>query len=173
MTNTVLTTVTKQMITEAKAVAEQLYLNRLEGYDAIFNAEPDASGNLPRKFFRGGVVEFTAGSVDTLIDLVINKLSDGWKRSAVDTTSIGTTFFRTYLIKPDAEIQADLAEEFKEAEAELRARVEAGNEAIIAATVAQRKMQVLREREEAVKAADISLEAELQAEVRAALKGAK
>ncbi|MNW10509.1 hypothetical protein D3C71_2077460 [compost metagenome] len=66
-----------------------------------------------------------------------------------------------------------MVEEFKEAEVALRARVEKANEVIIANTVAQRKAQVLKEREEAAKAADEALEAELEAEVRAALKGAK
>lgn len=171
--NNVLTTVTKQMISECKTIAENLYMNRTEGFSEIFDARPDASGNLPRKFYRGAVVEFTAGSVDALLDLVITKMSQGWKRSAAPTTNIGTTFFLTYLVKPDSEIQSDLIEELKDAEAVLRERIEKENEAIIAKTVAQRKVQVLRQREEAAKAADEALEAELEAEVRAALKGAK
>ena len=77
------------------------------------------------------------------------------------------------MLKPETEIQGDWAFVFREVEDELRARVEKANEAIITATVAQRKTQVLKEREEAVKAADEALEAELEAEVRAALKGAK
>ncbi|MNW18519.1 hypothetical protein D3C71_2181130 [compost metagenome] len=61
----------------------------------------------------------------------------------------------------------------QEAEDELRASVEQANELIISDTIAKRKAQVLKEREEAAKAADEALEAELAAEVRAALKGVK
>lgn len=172
MSNNVLTTVTKQMITECKAEAERAYRSRVGGYDVIFGAEPDERGNLPRKLFRGAQVEFTAMGVNALLDLVFERIEQGYKRSDAPTTSVGQLYL-TYLIKPDAEIQADLAEEFKEAEAALKAKVEQANEEIIAHTVAQRKAQVIRDREAAAKLADEQLEAELDAEVRAALKGGK
>ena len=172
MSNTVLTTVTKQMIADCKADAERAYMNRVGKHDVIFGAEPDRHGNLPRKFYRGAQVEFTATGINAFLDLVFEKISQGYKRSNTLTTNSGNLYF-TYLVKPEAEIQADLVEELKEAEAELRARVERANEVIIADTVAKRKLQVLKEREEAAKAADAALEAELEAEIRAALKGGK
>ncbi|WP_454865573.1 hypothetical protein [Pseudomonas umsongensis] len=172
MSNNVLTTVTKQMIADCKSDAERDYRNRVEGHDVIFGGEPDQHGNLPRKLFRGARVEFTALGVQALLDLVFDKVSQGYKRCDTEASSYGINHI-VYLVKPDAEIQADLVVVLKEAEEELRARVERGNEVIIANTVAQRKVQVLKEREEAAKAADAALEAELEAEVRAALKGGK
>ncbi|WP_413705303.1 hypothetical protein [Pseudomonas sp. Pseusp16] len=172
MTNTVLITATKQMIAECRAAAERDYLSRVGGHDVIFGAEPDERGNLPRKLFRGARVEFTATGINALLDLVFEKVAQGYKRCDTEATSYGIEHF-VYLLKPEAEIQADLVFVLREAEDELRARVEKANEEIIANTVAQRKAQVLKEREEAAKAADAALEAELEAEVRAALKGGK
>jgi hypothetical protein len=172
MNNTVLTTVSKQMIADCKTEAERDYMNRVEGHDVIFGAKPDQHGSLPRKLFRGARVEFTALGVQALLDLVFEKVSQGFKRCDTEATSFGMQHM-VYLMKPDDAIQADLIEVLKEAESELRARVEKANEVIIANTVAQRKVQVLKEREEAAKAADAALEAELEVEVRAALKGGK
>ena len=172
MANTVLTTVTKQMIAECRAAAERDYLSRVGRHDVIFGATPDRHGNLPRKLYRGAQVEFTATGINTPLNLVFEKVSQGYKRCDTEAASYGIEHF-VYLLKPETEIQGDWAFVFREVEDELRARVEKANEAIITATVAQRKTQVLKEREEAVKAADEALEAELEAEVRAALKGAK
>ncbi|KPG99433.1 hypothetical protein AEQ67_09860 [Pseudomonas sp. RIT-PI-q] len=170
--NNVLTTVTKQMVAECKAEAELAYMNRVGGFAEDFQGQPDRHGNLPRRMFRGAQVEFTAKGVNALLDLVFEKVAQGYKRCATEATSYGIEHF-VYLKKPDAEIQLELPEVLKEAEAELRARVDKANEAIIADTIAKRKAAVLREREEAAKAADVALEAELEVEVRAALKGAK
>ncbi|MBU0523578.1 MAG: hypothetical protein KJ643_15195 [Gammaproteobacteria bacterium] len=170
--NTLLKTATKQMISDCKAEAEAAYMNRVGGYAEDFQGQPDRHGNLPRRMFRGAQVEFTAKGVNALLDLVFEKVAQGYKRCSTDTTSYGIDHI-VYLIKPEAEIQADLIVVLKEAEDELRARIEKANEAIIADTIAKRKAQVLKEREEAAKAADAALEAELDAEVRAALKGAK
>lgn len=172
MSNTVLTQVTKAMITECRAEAERAYRNRLEGHDIIFGAEPNRHGQLPRKFFRGARVEFTATGVNALLDLIFDKVARGYKRCDTPTTNSGIIYF-AYLEKPEDEIKADLVLELIEAEEALRARVDKANEAIITDTIAKRKAQVLREREEAAKAADEALEAELELEVRAALKGAK
>jgi len=172
MSNNVLTTVTKQMIADCKAEAELAYYNRVGGYAEDFQGQPDRHGNLPRKLYRGAQVEFTATGINAFLDLIFEKVSQGYKRSDTPNTNSGIQFY-TYLVKPEAEIQVDLVEVLKEAETELRARVERANEAIIADTVAKRKAQVLKEREEAAKAADAALEAELEAEVRAALKGGK
>jgi hypothetical protein len=172
MSNNVLTTVTKQMIADCKAEAERAYFARVGGYAEDFQVQPDKHGNYPRKFFRGARVEFTALGVNALLSVMFEKLSEGYKRCDTEATSFGMQHM-FYLEKPDSEIQTDLIEVFKEAEAELRARVEQANEAIISDTIAKRKLQVLKEREEAARAADEALEAELEAEVRAALKGAK
>lgn len=172
MSNNVLATVTKQMIADCKADAELAYMNRVGGYAEDFQGQPDRHGNLPRRMFRGAQVEFTTTGINAFLDLIFEKVSQGYKRSDTLSMNSGMQYY-TYLVKPEAEIQADLVEEFKEAEVALRARVEKANEVIIANTVAQRKTQVLKEREEAAKAADEALEAELEAEVRAALKGAK
>ena len=173
MSTTVLKAVTKADIQEAKDIAEREYMARPEHYGAHFTGEFDEYGNVPSKFFRGPLVEFKVYGVEAVIDLVIEKQSQGWKRSDIAINNDTSNVYVVHLIKSDELIQADLKEEFKEAEAALRARVEKANETIIASTVAQRKAQVLKEREEAAKAADAALEAELEAEVRAALKGAK
>lgn len=172
MSSNVLTTVTKPMIADCKAEAELAYLNRVGGFAEDFQGQPDRHGNLPRRMFLGAQEEFHAKGVNALLDLVFEKVAQGYKRCATDATSYGIDHI-VYLVKPEAEIQADLVVVLKEAEEELRARVEKANEAIIADTIAKRKAQVLKEREQAAKAADIALEAELEAEVRAALKGAK
>ena len=173
MSNTVLKTVTKADIQEAKDIAEREYLARPEHHGVDFAAEFDELGNLPPKFFRGPLVEFSVRGVEAVVDLIVEKQSQGWKRSTVGINHAASNVYIVYLVKPDDLIQADLKEEFREAEAALRERVEKANEAIIADTVAKRKAQILREREEAAKAADIALEAELEMEVRTALKGAK
>ena len=172
MSNNVLTTVTKQMVAECKAEAELAYMNRVGGYSEIFGAEPNSHGSIPRKLFRGAQVEFTATGINALLDLVFEKVSQGYKRCNTDATSYGVNHI-VYLVKPDAEIQADLIVVLKEAEEELRARVDKANELIVSDTIAKRKVQVLKEREAAAKAADEALDAEIEAEVRAALKGAK
>lgn len=172
MSNTVLKTVTKADIQEVKEAAERLYMGRVGGYAEDFLAQPDRHGNYPRRMFRGALEEFTATGVNALLDLIFDKISQGYKRSETPTSTIGQLYL-TYLIKPDAVIAEELVEEFKEAERSLRASIERVNEEIVAKTVAQRKAQVLKERGEAAKAADAALEAELEAEVRAALKGGK
>jgi hypothetical protein len=172
MSSNVLTTVTKQMIADCKAEAEVAYMNRVGGYAEDFQGQPDKHGNLPRRMFRGAQVEFHARGVNALLDLVFEKVAQGYKRCATDATSYGIDHI-VYLVKPDVEIQADLFEVLNEAEEALRARVDKANEAIIADTIIKRKAAVLREREEAAKAADVALEAELEREVRAALKAVK
>lgn len=171
MTSTVLATVTKQMIAECKADAERDYMGRVGGYAEDFQGQADRHGNFPRRMFLGAQVEFHAKGVNALLDLVFDKVGQGYKRCATDATNYGIDYI-VYLVKPDAEIQSDLVVVLKEAESELRAQVEKANEAIILDQVAKRKAQVLKEREEAAKAADAALEAELEAEVRTAL-GAK
>lgn len=172
MNNAVLTQVTKTMITECRAEAERAYTNRVEGHDVVFGAEPNHLGQLPRKFYRGARVQFTVTGINALLDLIFEKVAQGYKRCDTPTTNSGIIYF-TYLEKPDDEIKADLVLELIEAEEALRERVDKANEAIIADTIVKRKAQVLREREEAAKAADEALQAELEVEVRAALKGAK
>lgn len=172
MSNTVLKTVTKQMILDCKAAVEASYMGRMEGFAEDFQAEPDRYGNLPRRKYRGAIAEFTVLGVDALMDLVIEKMAEGWKRSKVYTVSIGAAF-TAYMIKPDVLIEEELKAEFKEAEQALRAQVDAENEQVIAHTVVQRKAQILKERERALKDADDALDAELAAEVRAALQSAK
>lgn len=173
MSNTVLKTVTKADIQEAKDIAEREYLARPEHHGVDFAAEFDELGNLPPKFFRGPLVEFSVCGVEAVVDLIIERQSQGWKRSPVAISNTASNVYIVYLIKPDELIQADLKEEYREAEEALRARVEKANEAIVLDQVAKRKAAVLREREEAAKAADEALEAEIEAEVRAALKGVK
>lgn len=170
--NNVLTTVTKQMISECKTIAERSYMSRVAGYSTIFGAEPNEHGQIPRKLYRGARVEFTALGVDALLDIVFSKIAEGYKRCDTPSSSFGMQHI-VYLIKPDAEIKADLEVVFQEAEVELRERVEKANEAIVLDQVAKRKAQVLREREEAAKAADAELEAQLEVEVRQALKVGK
>ena len=172
MSNTVLTTVTQRMIQECKAEAERAYYNRVGGYAEDVQSQPDRHGNYPRRMFRGAQEEFTAQGVNALLDLVFEKISQGYQRCNTEASSYGINHI-VYLTKPVSVIQLELPEVLKEAEAELRARVDRENELIIADTIAKRKATVLREREEAAKAADAALEAELAAEVRAALKGAK
>lgn len=173
MSSTVLKIVSKADLQEARDIAEREYLARPEHYGAYFTGEFDEFGNLPHKFFRGPLVEFKVYGVEAVIDLVIEKQAQGWKRSDTPISNITSNVYIVHLVKSDDLIQADLKEEYREAEEALRARVEKANEAIIANTVAQRKAQMLKEREEAAKAADAALDAELEAEVRAALKGAK
>ncbi|WP_448144684.1 hypothetical protein [Pseudomonas silesiensis] len=172
MTSKVLTTVTKQMIAECKAEAERAYYNRVGGYAEDVQSEPDRHGNYPRRMFRGAQEEFTAQGINALLDLVFEKISQGYKRCDTEASSYGINHI-VYLTKPDSQIQVELPDVLKEAEAELRARIEKANEAIILDQVAKRKAQVIRDREAAAKLADEQLEAELEAEVRAALKGAK
>ncbi|WP_408598064.1 hypothetical protein [Pseudomonas sp. PLMAX] len=173
MKQQVLKVVSKADLQEARDIAEREYMARPEHYGSYFTGEFDKYGNVPSKFFRGPLVEFKVYGVEAVIDLVIEKQSQGWKRSDIAINNDTSNVYVVHLIKSDELIQADLKEEFKEAEAALRARVEKSNEALIANTVAQRKAQVLKEREEAARAADEALEAELEAEVRAALKGGK
>ena len=173
MSNTVLKTVTKVDIQEARDVAEQEYMARPEHHGVDFAGEFDEFGNLPRKFFRGPLIEFSVNGVEAVVDLIIEKQSQGWKRSTTPIGNAASNVYIVHLIKPDVLIQADLKEEFREAEEALRARVEKSNEAIILDQVAKRKAQVIREREAAAKLADEQLEAQLEAEVRAALKGGK
>lgn len=167
----VLKKVTKEAIAAVKADATARYHERLEGFAEDLTATPDANLNYPRKFLRGAIVEFTTQFVDPLLKFVIEKVSAGWKLGPVPTHYTATVF-TTYLIKPDAEIEADLKLEHEEAEAKLKSDIEKENEVIIATQVALRKATVLRQREEAARKADLQLEADLEAEVRAAL-GAK
>ncbi|MDD2098827.1 hypothetical protein [Pseudomonas putida] len=132
MSNTVLKIVTKGDIQAARDEAQQQYLNRVEGFDVDYQGRPDASGNLPRRWFKGAVVEFVASTgPDELLDIVLKKIGEGWTRSTTATTSIGAAYFNVYLMKPTAQQQEDLKGLYAEAEAKLRAKVEVENEAII------------------------------------------
>lgn len=130
--NAVLKKVTAKDIQAVKEEVESLYTNRVEGYDVDFQGVSDASGNLPRRFFRGARVEFVASTgPDELLDIVLAKIGEGWTRSTTATTSIGAAYFNVYLMKPTAQQQEDLRVLYAEAEAKLRAKVEVVNEAII------------------------------------------
>lgn len=132
MSNTVLKTVTKADIQAVKDDAQQKYLTRVEGHDVDFQGQPDASGNLPRRWFKGAIVEFVASTgPDELLDIVLKKIGEGWTRSTTATTSIGAAYFNVYLMKPTAQQQEDLKVLYAEAEAKLRAMVEVANEAVI------------------------------------------
>lgn len=163
--------VTRPMIAEAKAEAERLYMDRLDGYSEDFAATP-INGRLPRRHFRGAVEEFTALTVDATLKLVIDRLQVGYTLSAIPTQVVGQAC-TVYLVKPEVVRAEELKQEYKEAEARLQAAVEAENEAIIQRTFEQRVATERRKREEAARAAQEAEEAALMAEVRAALLESK
>lgn len=167
----VLNKVTREDIAAAKAQATALYMNRVEGHAEDWAAGQDSQGNFPRRFLRGAIQDFTTQFADPLLQLVTTKVAKGYKLSEMSTVQVGTVY-TVFLAKPEADITADLKLEHEEAEAALKAKVDRENDAIIATQVALRKASVLRQREQALHDADKQLEAELLAEVRAAL-GAK
>ncbi|MGC3895184.1 hypothetical protein [Pseudomonas urmiensis] len=163
--------VTKQMIVDAKAEAERLYMGRLDGYSEDYAATP-VNGRLPRRHFRGAVQEFSVLTADEMLKLVVGKLNEGYSLSEIPTQVIGQAYI-AYLVKPEAVRAEELKEEHKEAETKLHAAVAAENEAIIQRTFEQRVATERRKREEAAKAAQEAEEAALMAEVRAALLESK
>jgi hypothetical protein len=168
----VLKKVTAQDIKAVKEAAKAAYFGRLEGHDIDWEQGQDSQGQFQRKFYRGGIVSFiVAGSVDVMIDDLIAKIGQGYKRVSV-STEVGLLASTYYMQKPDAEIEKDLVLEYEEAEAALRAAVQKENDVIVATQVALRRATVLRQREEEARKADRQLEADIEAEVRAAL-GAK
>jgi hypothetical protein len=132
MKQQVLKTVTAQDIQAAKDEAKRMYMLRVDGFDVDFQGQPDESGNLPRRWMRGAVVEFVAShGVDELLDLVLAKLGAGWTRSSTPTYCVSSTFFNVWLTKPAEQQTEDLKVLYAESEAKLRERIEQENEAII------------------------------------------
>lgn len=132
MTNAVLKKVTAKDIQAVKDEVESKYLNRIEGHDYDYQGQQDSSGNWPRRYFHGAIVHFAAHpNPDSLLDIVLEKLGEGWTRSVIETTSVGAALFNVFLVKPVAQQQEDLKVLYAEAEAKLRAKVEQENEAII------------------------------------------
>jgi hypothetical protein len=132
MKQQVLKTVTAQNIQAVKDEAKHLYMQRIDGFDVDFQGKPDASGNLPRRHFKGAIVEFVASTgPDELLNLVLEKLAEGWSRSTTSTTCVGSTFFSVWLMKPVEQQTQDLEALYAEAEAKLRAQVEQENEEIV------------------------------------------
>jgi len=140
MKQTVLKTVTAEDIQAVREEAEHLYISRVEGHDIDFQGVPDEMGELPRRWFRGALVEFVAHpSPDALLNLVFEKVAEGWTRSTTSTTGStesGVSVFRVYLKKPAEKLQEDLEVLYAEAEAKLRDRVAQENDAIIEREVA-------------------------------------
>jgi predicted small secreted protein len=168
----VLKKITAQDIKAVKEAAKAAYLGRIEGTDIDWEKGQNNHGHFQRKFYRGGIVSFiVAGNVDVMIDDVIAKIDKGYKRVSIpsEASPLACTY---YMQKPDAEIEKDLVLEYEGAEAALRVAVQKENDEIVATQVALRKATVLRQREEEARKADQQLEADLEAEVRAAL-GAK
>ena len=185
MKQQVLKTVTVQDIQAAKDEAKRMYMLRIDGFDVDFQGHPDASGNLPRRHFKGAIVEFVAShGVDELLDLVLTKLVEGWTRSSTPTYCVSSTFFNVWLMKPAEQQAEDLKVLYAEAEAKLRARIEQENEAIIEhevqlqmANAARKKAeQEAKELDEAAATVRKEVEAALgvtRTAVRASLKGGK
>ncbi|WP_085677814.1 MULTISPECIES: hypothetical protein [unclassified Pseudomonas] len=168
--------VTRKDIEACKAEAERLYMGRLTGYVDDISVMP-VNGVYPRFYAAGAIEEFIATTADGLIDLVLEKASQGWSKSDVMTQAFTPANlpmqFAVYLLKPEAVRAEELKEVHKQAEAKLHAAVVAENEAIIQRTFEQRVATERRKREEAAKAAQEAEEAELMAEVRAELMGGK
>lgn len=164
----VLKKVTTSEITQAKEEAKALYLNRLEGNDVDITAEADARGNFPRRWFRGAISDFTVTGIDALLPLVAEKLAQGFKLSGVPTYVLGPVH-TVHMIKPDAAIALDLKDEYADAEAALKARVEAQN-----AVIVEKEVQAMIQRELSIKAKQVIQEEQdmatrIRAEVLAAL----
>ncbi len=134
---TVLMKVTKEATAAAKAQATKLYMDRVEGHDIDWAAGQDEHGNYSRKLFRGAISSFTVQYIDPLLKLVTGKLSEGWKLSAVGTEQ-AVYVYTVYLVKPDADIAADLILEHAEAVAALTAKVEKDNAEIVERQIALR-----------------------------------
>jgi hypothetical protein len=185
MKQQVLKTVTTQGIQAVKDEAKHIYMQRVEGHDVDFQGQPDESGNLPRRWMRGAIVEFVAShGVDELLDLVLTKLGEGWTRSSTPTYCVSSTLFNVWLVKPADQQEEDLKALYAEAEAKLKAQVEQENELIIEREVklqlenAARKKaeQEAKEAEEAAATIRKEVEAALgvtRSAVRASLKGGK
>ncbi|CAI8959153.1 hypothetical protein [Pseudomonas sp. IT-P218] len=185
MTQQVLKTVTAQHIQAAKDEAKHLYMQRVEGHGVDFQGQADESGNLPRRWMRGAIVEFVAShGVDELLDLVLAKMGEGWTRSSTPTYCVSSTFFNVWLMKPVDQQEEDLKALYAEAEAKLRARVAHENEEIVErevqlqlANAARKKAeQEAKEAEETAATIRKEVEAALgvtRAAVRASLKGSK
>ena len=148
MKQTVLKTVTAEDIQAVREEAKHLYMSRVEGNDFDYLAEPNEMGMLPRRWFSGAIVEFVAHPTpDVLLNLVFEKVAEGWTRSAVSTTGgaeHGVSVFRVYLKKPAEKLQEDLEGLYAEAEAKLRAKVEQENETIIEREVQLQVAQAAR-----------------------------
>lgn len=188
MKQTVLKTVTAEDIQAVREEAEHLYMGRIEGNDFDFQGDPNEMGELPRRWFLGAIVEHVAHPTpDDLLNLVFEKVAEGWTRSTASTTSSnggGVSVFRVYLKKPAEKLQEDLETLYAEAEAKLRAKVEVENEAIIEREVQLQVAQAARlkaeqqakEEQQAAEAIRKEVEKALgvtRQAVRASLKGGK
>lgn len=109
--NTLLRTVTKADIQTAKAEVDVVYATRIDGFDTDYLAEMDGFGNLPRTYVLGALVEFVAPhGADSLVELVLEKLAEGYTRSDTPTYCAGGNgvVFNLYMLKPAARQAADL-----------------------------------------------------------------
>jgi len=168
-----LKTVTKADIQAAKAEVDVVYATRIDGFDTDYLAEMDEFGNLPRTYVLGAQVEFVAEyGADSLIDLVLQKLAEGYTRSATPTYCAGNNgvVYNLYMVKPQAQQDEDLKKLYAKAEAKLQASVEKYNESVIEHEVQLQIASAARKRTEELAAAAKAQEERIRKEVEEALR---
>lgn len=158
---------TKTQIQEAKDVATFAYQNRVSGHDVDFSAEPNADGNLPRRFFHGALEAIQYPYVDALVHNLPVKLSEGYTLSKVATQTIGTMQVVT-LTKPEAIQAEELKLVHAEAETELKARMLKTANVQIEAEIQAAITRQLEEEAAAEQAAKAAQRARIERDIRTA-----
>ena len=158
---------TKTQIQEAKDAATHAYLNRESGITEDYNAEANARGDFPRKFFYGALESFTYPYVDALVRDLAVKLSEGYTLSGVTTQSVGVVQI-IILTKPEAVQDEELKIVQAEAEAELKAKMLKAASVQIEVEIQAAVAKQIAEEAAAEQAAKIAQRARIERDIRTA-----
>ncbi|MNX85486.1 hypothetical protein D3C86_1173220 [compost metagenome] len=169
---TVLRKFNKAELASRKDAAKDKFYNTQDGYDQFASFDPK-TGRAIAGMVKGAYTRFIVDYMTEILKTYLAKIELGYTLHELEVQPLTGHSAEIYFYRPQAEIDAALEGIYEQVAQAYAAEIESENEAIVADTVAKRKVQVLKEREEAAKAADEALEAELDAEVRAELKGGK
>lgn len=162
----------KKELAERQQEAETAFRNRINGISAI-TAEEASRYITGASLIKGAIEAVFCPSVHMILPTYNEKLAQGYKlHESLDLTSVGPIAFEFYLVRPEADIQKDLLEVFKQVEDAYRAEIEATNKAILAKEIESQIQREIRAEEKVAQEAAQARRERVTAEVKQAL-GAK
>lgn len=157
----------------ARQKSEELsFRSRINGLSAI-TAQETTRFNTGASLVKGGVEAVFCPSVYAILPTFIEKQAQGYTlHEQLDMASVGPVAFEVFMHRPEADIQKDLAEVFKNIEVAYRAEIDAYNAAIINKEIESQVQREIRAEEKLRVETEQARRERIAGEVKSAL-GAK